>query len=100
MSADEPYGPVVTGPLARYEAPFRGDLVRAGYAPGSVRGLVRTMALARFDNIRDVTREADFEKARGLRGNCFPSRKSRVNNFTFSRFWFICFFLLSDRVSH
>jgi integrase/recombinase XerD len=46
MSADEPYGPVVTGPLARYEAPFRGELVQAGYAPRSVRGLVRTMALA------------------------------------------------------
>jgi integrase/recombinase XerD len=46
MSADEPGGAVVTGPLARYEAPFRGDLVQAGYAPRSVRDLVRTMARA------------------------------------------------------
>ena len=46
MSADEPGGPVVTGPLARYEGPFRAHLVQAGYAPGSVRDLVRTMARA------------------------------------------------------
>ena len=46
MSADEPGGPVVTGPLARYGAPFRGDLVQAGYARGSVRDLVRVMARA------------------------------------------------------
>jgi site-specific recombinase XerD len=46
MSADEPGGSVVTGPLARYEAPFRAHLAQAGYAPGSVRDLVRTMARA------------------------------------------------------
>jgi site-specific recombinase XerC len=46
MSADEPGGPVVSGPLARYEAPFRAHLVQAGYAPRSVRDLVRTMARA------------------------------------------------------
>jgi integrase/recombinase XerD len=46
MSADEPGGVVVTGPLARYEAPFRRDLVQAGYAPRSVRNLVRAMARA------------------------------------------------------
>ena len=46
MSADESGGAVVTGPLARYEAPFRRDLVRAGYARGSVQDLVRTMARA------------------------------------------------------
>jgi hypothetical protein len=28
MSADEPGGPVVTGPLARYEVPFRAYLVQ------------------------------------------------------------------------
>ena len=46
MSADEPGGAVVTGPLARYEAAFRGDLMRAGYMSRSVRDLVRTMARA------------------------------------------------------
>ena len=46
MSADEPGGVVVTGPLARYETPFRQYLVQAGYAPRSVRDLVRTMACA------------------------------------------------------
>jgi site-specific recombinase XerD len=46
MSADEPDGPVVTGLLARYEVLFRAHLVQAGYAPRSVRDLVRTMALA------------------------------------------------------
>ncbi len=45
MSADEP-GPVVTGPLARYEETFRAYLVQAGYAPRSVRDLVRAMAAA------------------------------------------------------
>ena len=46
MSAGEPGGPVVTGPLTRYEVPFRAYLVQAGYAPRSVRDLVRTMARA------------------------------------------------------
>ena len=46
MGADESGGSVVTGPLARYEAPFRAHLAQAGYAPGSVRDLVRTMARA------------------------------------------------------
>jgi integrase/recombinase XerD len=45
MSADEP-GPVVTGPLARYEEAFRAHLVQAGYAPRSVRDLVRALACA------------------------------------------------------
>jgi len=46
MSADERGGPVVTGPLMRHEVPFREHLVQAGYAPRSVRDLVRTMARA------------------------------------------------------
>jgi hypothetical protein len=45
MSVDEP-GPVVTGPLAQYGETFRAHLVQAGYAPGSVRDLVRAMAAA------------------------------------------------------
>jgi site-specific recombinase XerC len=36
----------MTGPLTRYEVPFRAHLERAGYAPRSVRDLVRTMARA------------------------------------------------------
>jgi integrase/recombinase XerD len=45
MSADEPV-PAVTGPLAQYEETFRAHLVQAGYAPRSVRDLVRAMAAA------------------------------------------------------
>src|SRR5947199_9953469 len=30
--------------------------------------------------------------ARGLRGNCFPSRKSRASSFTFSKSFVISFF--------
>ena len=39
-------GPVVTGPLARHEARFRAYLARLGYAPRSVRSLVKAMARA------------------------------------------------------
>ena len=42
MSADEPGGPVVTGPLARYEAPFRArsgaGRLCAGIGAGSGAG--------------------------------------------------------------
>jgi len=38
--------PVVTGPLARHEARFRAYLARLGYAPRSVRSLVKVMARA------------------------------------------------------
>jgi len=46
MNTDGHVVPVVTGPLAGYEAAFRAHLARLGYAPGSARSLVRAMARA------------------------------------------------------
>jgi integrase/recombinase XerD len=46
MNMDGPVVLVVTGPLAKQEAAFRVHLVGLGYAPRSVRSLVRAMARA------------------------------------------------------
>jgi integrase/recombinase XerD len=46
MNTDGPVVAVVTGPLAEYEAAFRVHLARLGYAPRSVRSLVKGMARA------------------------------------------------------
>ena len=44
MGAGESVRLAVTGPLASFEAGFRAELARAGYAPRSARGLARAMA--------------------------------------------------------
>jgi hypothetical protein len=46
MNSDGRDAWVVSGPLAEYEAEFRACLARSGYAPRSVRDLVRVMARA------------------------------------------------------
>jgi site-specific recombinase XerD len=48
MNMVGPVGPVVAGPLARHEARFRAYLACLGYAPRSVRSLVRVMGRASF----------------------------------------------------
>jgi integrase/recombinase XerD len=46
MRTDRLAAAVVTGPLAEHEAGFRAHLARLGYAPRSVRSLVKAMARA------------------------------------------------------
>jgi len=56
MNTDRPVVPVVTGPLAEHEAAFRAHLARLGYAPRSVRSLVKGMGRAsRWLEDRELT---------------------------------------------